>query len=126
MFFDFFIYKLLILDYILALCILLPVVLHNNNFQNIEKKIIKIFLWILVGLPVFFVFFYKFNIFYKNINLIFFFLLFNTALIILYYDAIKIITKKKKNIKYHRNNSFNFYYIAFYFIFLFFQIPVFL
>lgn len=104
MFFNFIIYKLILLDYFLALYIILPVILYNKNFQKIDIKILNFFLWIIAGLPVFFVFFFKMNFFLENLLLIFFFFFLNTGLLLLYYENIKIVLKKKKNYKYFYNN----------------------
>lgn len=115
----------MLLDYLIAAAIIFPVLLDNTVHQNIEKKILNFFFWILLGLPILFTFFFKFNFFLNNILIFIFFLIINTTLLVLYFDKIKNILNSKKSKKYHKNKELNFNLIAIYFIFLLIQLILF-
>lgn len=125
MYINFFFYKLLILDYIIALSIIIKVLINNKNHQNIEKKILYIFIWILIGLPVFTVFLVKINFFFNNIYIFLFFLITNTVTIYMYIEKIQNLLKIKKNTNYCVNSEINFYLSIFYFFYLFIHIFLF-
>ena len=114
-------YEIIVLDYIFAIFIIIPVFLKNKNYQNIDIKLIKFFIWLILGLPFFLIFFFKFSFFFNNIYIFIFFLFINTASILIYYEKIEQILKKKKFKKYYWNNRFNFYHITVYIIFLILQ-----
>ena len=102
MLFNFFYFKLIVIDYILALLIIIKPILNNKHNQNIEKKIIYLFIWILIGLPIFFTFFFKINFFFLNIKIFFFFIFINTITIYIYFEKIQNLLKKKKSFKYEK------------------------
>ena len=121
MYSNYFFFKIIIIDYLISIFILIPVFLRNKNFQNIEKKIIKILIWILLGLPFFFIFIFKLNFFLNNIYLFLIFFFINTITIIVYFEKIEQTIKKKKYKKYYWNKQFNFNYMYLYIIFLLLQ-----
>lgn len=125
MFNEFFFYKLITIDYIFVLIIISQIMLENKNHQEIEKKIILIFIWILIGLPIFYVFFFKINFFLQNVFLLNLFIFFNTTLLILYFNKIKNILNIKKKFKYFKNKQINFNYILLYVFFSFIKIMIF-
>ena len=119
-------YKLILFDYLILLNIVLPVFLYNKNYQNLDKKLIKILIWFLLGLPVTFLFFLKLNLFFKNIYIFIFFILINSITIYIYYEKIQIILSKKKDFSFFFNKSFSFNEIIIYFFIIILQIFIFI
>ena len=103
MFKDIVLFEIILLDYFFALFVIMPVFFHNSNYQNIEKKIIKFYIWVLLGLPFFLIFFFKFSFFFANIHIFLIFIFINTASVLIYYEKIEQIFKIKKSKKYNWN-----------------------
>ena len=86
-------YEIIVLDYIFAIFIIIPVFLKNKNYQNIDIKLIKFFIWLILGLPFFLIFFFKFSFFFNNIYIFIFFFIYKHCV------NINILRKNRTNFK---------------------------